>query len=141
MASHLPLHIPVALCVGLTVQVWKVHADVDPSCFVRSAYRTLVIHDTLPPSDKWSLQLPGSRWRSVWVWTWSSLPPPKVRVLLWQVVHRCIRVNALVSRFKLGVSPLCPCCGLQRESIEHCLVLCPHLQVAWDWVVVWLIWK
>jgi hypothetical protein len=134
VAGSIPLHIPIVLQDDAVVQIWKVHPDVVSSCFVRSCYRVLAIHDTLPPSGKWSLQLPGSRWRSVWTWTWSSLPPPKVRVLLWQVVHRCIRVNALVSRFRPGVSPLCPCCGLHRETVEHCLVLCPHLRAAWDWV-------
>ncbi|XP_059668835.1 uncharacterized protein LOC132313917 [Cornus florida] len=70
---------------------------------------------------------PTGSWSSIWrCWTLS-----KVQHFLWQCCFHALPVRVALLACGCAVSPLCPCCGLQEESVVHLIFSCPHYFQVW----------
>ena len=70
--------------------------------------------------------------QSLWCFLWNVRVLPKVKKFLWQ----CNNVEALPVKWALWkrkclASSVCSICGLDVETIEHLLVLCPWVKEVW----------
>ena len=70
----------------------------------------------------------------VWNDLWRNSQWMKIKLFMW-VVHqnKILTWENLLKRGFVGPSK-CHLCGLQEETIEHLLNLCPFTSTLWDWV-------
>lgn len=91
-----------------------------------------LIHPCHSPSQK-HLEASGSHFvsKKVWKLIWSSPLTPKIKNFLWRAVKGCLPTRALLFRRHLGLSPLCPVCETEPETIEHLLLFCNWTASVW----------
>ena len=65
-------------------------------------------------------------------WVWKILSLPKVKHFLWQYCHSSIAVRAILNERGLGISPVCPFCNADPETIVHALRDCPKARCFWN---------
>lgn len=69
-----------------------------------------------------------------------NLVPKKVNVFVWRAMKRRLLVRVELDRRGIDLhSILCPCCDVETESVEHCLVLCKVARSVWEEIFKW--WK
>lgn len=80
----------------------------------------------VPLSDLYSMiNLEPQRRLSIgWIWTLGV--HPRVTFFLWKVAWRHLLIRTFLMGKGLHMSPFCPACGLDSETLEHVLFLCPR---------------
>ena len=63
---------------------------------------------------------------------WKTLSLPKVKHFLWQCCHYSIAVKATLNERGMGISPVCPACNTELETIVHALRDCPKAKCFWN---------
>jgi len=70
----------------------------------------------------------------VWKNLWQNPHWMKIKLFIWLVQQKKILTwENLLKRGFVGPSK-CPLCGLQEETMNHLLNLCPFTSTVWDWV-------
>ena len=76
------------------------------------------------------LSRPTSWWASVWRKSRLKLIENHKNDLMWQVIHRVVRVRANLKKWGYIGTDQCALC-LRVETIEHCFLECPRARVVW----------
>ncbi|CAL1361259.1 unnamed protein product [Linum trigynum] len=108
--------------------VW--HMTGDGVFSVKSAYHLAVSLDQ--QAGGWR---PTVSWmdRASWKRVWNLGIPPKLKVFLWQVLHRFLpTTEALIGR-RVAVHPRCPVCWDAPETMEHLFFDCRVARAMWDY--------
>ncbi|KAL0014133.1 hypothetical protein SO802_001202 [Lithocarpus litseifolius] len=88
---------------------------------LKGAYQLAIKED-----DNWGkCAAPGA-------WVWKILALPKVKHFLWQCCHNSIAVKVILKAKDLGISPDCPVCNSEPETIIHALRDCPKAKCFWN---------
>ena len=107
-----------------------------------SATRAALTAAKAPPTPDlayWRTALGGSlpSVHRIWSWVWASYRQPKVRDLLWRLLHRRLPLQSVRSRFT-DESADCPVCTNHEETFVHFVHECTAAKVLWTWfVAVW----
>ena len=72
----------------------------------------------------------NSRLNSV-SWVWKLEAPPKILFFLWLCLHNSIPTCVILGSRGLSLSPLCPICSEENESIDHLLRRCKTAAELW----------
>lgn len=57
-------------------------------------------------------------------WVWKANMCPKFKFFLWLCAHNSIMVKDVLANCGIDLSPFCPKCGADHESITHLLHKC-----------------
>ena len=57
--------------------------------------------------------------------------PQKVKMFIWRCCQNALPINENLFNKKLISSPICQICKLEKETIEHALLLCPWTSRVW----------
>ena len=57
--------------------------------------------------------------------------PQKIKLFLWRVCQNAISVKENLFKRRIINTPICPICCLERETVEHALLLCPWTTPIW----------
>ncbi|XWS30075.1 hypothetical protein CRYUN_Cryun24cG0087200 [Craigia yunnanensis] len=72
------------------------------------------------------------RWSpKVWKSLWSLKLPLKMIIFLWKICSNSLPVPFVLHRFIPNISPLCPLCPKEDETLEHLFVKCPMARAVW----------
>ncbi|KAM2301691.1 hypothetical protein ACFX1S_032583 [Malus domestica] len=66
--------------------------------------------------------------KQVWKSIWKLEVPPKIIIFIWQILHRVVATRLDLFKRHVAVSPTCPICNEEEESVEHLFLLCPWVQ-------------
>ncbi|CAN0830754.1 hypothetical protein LINGRAHAP2_LOCUS1511 [Linum grandiflorum] len=66
--------------------------------------------------------------RSLWKSVWSLAVLPKLRLFLWQILHRILPTRQALLHRGLDIDPICPVFLTFEESVEHLLFACPLVE-------------
>ena len=124
--------IPISLVECDDKIFWPLTANGEYS--VKTGYRLLsqlAASDIPSPSDI-------SQSKQIWNAIWNLNVPNRIKIFLWRA-----GLNALPSRMnlvkrKVLCDPICPSCGVERETILHALWSCPALAEVWSIHFAWL---
>ncbi|CAL1399702.1 unnamed protein product [Linum trigynum] len=107
--------------------VW--HATGDEVFSAKSAYHLAVRLDQEAGGWRHTVSwMDRGNWKRVWNLT----IPPKLKVFLWQVLHRFLpTTEALIGR-KVALHPRCPICWNALETMEHLFFDCCVARALWD---------
>ncbi|KAM1381510.1 hypothetical protein ACFX1T_033882 [Malus domestica] len=96
---------------------------------VKSGYRWLQMR-YLASRDH---RLPRTRVipKKLWNLVWSLPVPAKIRLFFWLSLHRGLAIREILFRRKVSLSPICPICNCQDETIEHLFLQCPWVTAIW----------
>ncbi|CAL1397177.1 unnamed protein product [Linum trigynum] len=62
---------------------------------------------------------------------WALQIPPKLKLFVWQILHRILpTTEALIEKWVL-VLPRCPMCCAESETMEHLFWECPVAAALW----------
>jgi hypothetical protein len=69
---------------------------------------------------------------------WHNSRPHKVGTLIWLTLNHGLPVGTWLQC--MGISPSCKVCDTEtHESLQHCLLECPHAKHAWEaFQCIWL---
>ncbi|KAL9328841.1 hypothetical protein ACSQ67_003844 [Phaseolus vulgaris] len=67
----------------------------------------------------------------LWLAICSIVAPPDVKVLMWNICRDDLPTFEYLFRRKLVISPLCPICGTEPETVEHVFLFCPWTRPLW----------
>lgn len=56
---------------------------------------------------------------------------PKIRFFAWQALPNKLPRHARLARWNPSISPLCPLCNFEDETIDHLLIQCPFAKNLW----------
>ncbi|CAN6706248.1 unnamed protein product [Malus baccata var. baccata] len=71
--------------------------------------------------------IPKKLWNLVW-----SLPViAKIRFFFWLSLHRGLATREILFRMRVSLSPICPICNCQDETIEHLFLQCLWVTAIW----------
>ena len=65
-------------------------------------------------------------------WIWKTITIPKVKYFIWQCYHNNIFVQATLAYRGMDVSPFCPICNGDSETIIHVLRDRHFVQCFWN---------
>ena len=124
--------IPISLVECDDKIFWPLTANEEYS--VKTGYRLLsqlAASDIPSPSDI-------SQSKQIWNAIWNLNVPNRIKIFLWRA-----GLNALPSRMnlvkrKVLCDPICPSCGVEKETILHALWSCPALAEVWSIHFAWL---
>ncbi|KAK3198576.1 hypothetical protein Dsin_021991 [Dipteronia sinensis] len=73
---------------------------------------------------------------------WHGICPPKVEILVWQILKGRFMVKEVLCHFRVtfGGNQLCPLCNSVVESVDHLFLLCHRSWKIWS-AFVWSIWE
>lgn len=70
--------------------------------------------------------------KQFWNWLWSTTKlTPKLKVFIWRCIKGALPVMAVLSYRIRHISPICPICQTEPESIMHALFHCEFAKRAW----------
>jgi len=69
----------------------------------------------------------GGDWKSLWNWKGLQC----IQTFIWLNAHDRILTNYRRSRWGVGISPTCPCCGSEDETTLHVLRDCNYATQVW----------
>ncbi|CAJ2669285.1 unnamed protein product [Trifolium pratense] len=69
----------------------------------------------------------AGNWESLWSWN----GPHRIQTFLWIATHERLLTNYRRSKWGNGISPTCPSCGNDDETIIHVLRDCIHATQIW----------
>ncbi|XP_047175646.1 TMV resistance protein N-like [Vigna umbellata] len=67
----------------------------------------------------------------LWLAICSIAAPLNVKVLMWNICQDDLPTFEYLFRRKLVLSPLCPICGTEPETVEHVFLFCPWTRPLW----------
>lgn len=105
------------------------HAFLQTAHFLESP--SALWHLQLKLNRQWNLRWVISEWTLVWKGIWNAWLPPKMKVLLWRMVHQGVWTAKKAARCNLG-DGLCIHCGVQ-EDFSHLWFFCPRVQHFWGY--------
>ncbi|CAN6699322.1 unnamed protein product [Malus baccata var. baccata] len=96
---------------------------------VKSGYRWLQ-SASLASRDH---RLPRTRaiLKNLWNLVWSLPVPAKIRLFFWMSLHRGIATQDTLFQRRVSLSPICPICKCQVETIEHIFLQCLWVTAIW----------
>lgn len=56
--------------------------------------------------------------------------PDRIKRFLWRVVWNALPTQSILARF-IQISPVCPLCNLEDESLDHLFLKCPFSLCIW----------
>ncbi|CAN1817985.1 Putative ribonuclease H protein At1g65750 [Linum perenne] len=62
--------------------------------------------------------------KKLWEGSWNLQIQPKFRFFIWKLLRGIIPVKGELIKRKIQLSPECPVCGMEDESIEHLFLRC-----------------
>ncbi|XP_021836344.2 uncharacterized protein [Spinacia oleracea] len=68
----------------------------------------------------------------LWRLVWGLGGPPKLSHFVWQACKGGMAVKEVLFKRHIAQDELCPCCGVEVESINHALLECDTVKVAWE---------
>ncbi|GJV17568.1 RNA-directed DNA polymerase, eukaryota, reverse transcriptase zinc-binding domain protein [Tanacetum coccineum] len=69
---------------------------------------------------------------------WCKSIPKKICVFIWRLYHGRFPVHTILNDIGIDLHTLlCPSCNDVVEPLDHCLVLCPKVQLLWKRVFEW----
>jgi len=57
---------------------------------------------------------------------------PKIKILLWQLCHKAFPVRGTLLRRGINLTPVCPLCMDDLESIDNLFKDCEFVHRLWD---------
>jgi len=69
----------------------------------------------------------GGDWKTLWNWK----GPHRIQTFIWLDAHGRILTNYRRSKWGVGISPTCPCCAKEDETVIHVLRDCVHATQVW----------
>ncbi|CAL1378202.1 unnamed protein product [Linum trigynum] len=126
---HVIKAIPLPRLVMEDKQIW--HATYDEVFTITSSYHLVVQIDK--QQGRWS---PMVSWmdRQSLIQLWDSSIPPKLKVFLWQPLHRFLPTTEALIEKDVPVHPRWPVCWAKSETMEHLFLECPVARALWDHV-------
>ncbi|CAL1375269.1 unnamed protein product [Linum trigynum] len=70
--------------------------------------------------------------RPSWIRLWGLPIPPKLKIFLWQVMHRFLPTTEALRERDVMVHPRCPVCWGASETMEHLFLECPVARNLWE---------
>jgi hypothetical protein len=70
-------------------------------------------------------------WKALLMWKGLH----RIQTFMWLVAHDCILTNYRRSKWGAGISPVCPCCGNDDETVLHVLRDCSFAAHVWSRLV------
>ncbi|KAM6583826.1 hypothetical protein CsatB_010828 [Cannabis sativa] len=67
-----------------------------------------------------------------WRKLWQLKLPSKMQNLVWRACNNCLPTVVQLRTKRVDVSPLCPICHIEQETILHALVTCREVSKCWD---------
>ena len=92
---------------------------------VRSAYRLAKALDEEEKGGRQSSSA-NSDERPCWKAVWKIPLLHKILIFGWKIINNGLATQSNKSRTGITMSGSCEVCGMERESIMHALVRCPH---------------
>lgn len=124
--AHAILKIPISIRKDQDKLIWAHTSNGQYS--VKSGYFQALKMAQSNTTTSFSSYTPqDSMWSRLWVVPTS----PKVRMFMWKVVKNWVACKHNIYHRKCGVTPLCPICESESESIEHTLFRCPWTCTIW----------
>lgn len=62
-------------------------------------------------------------------WIWHLSIHPRVRLFIWKLAWNVLPTCSLLSRRGMSISPMCPVCGIEEETMDHAIFLCDLAEV------------
>uniref|UniRef100_A0A803PW73 Reverse transcriptase n=1 Tax=Cannabis sativa TaxID=3483 RepID=A0A803PW73_CANSA len=90
---------------------------------VKSAYALLQ-----KLKGQWCNDSDNSFWRRLWQLKLTS----KMQNLVWRACNNCLLTLVQLRTKHVGVSPMCPLCQSEEETIVHALITCREVQKCWN---------
>ena len=69
--------------------------------------------------------------KAVWKIIWSPSLLPKISNFLWKALSGSLPLAWNLFKRKVAANPLCTVCGVEQETVEHCLFFCPWTVPVW----------
>ena len=69
--------------------------------------------------------------KKLWKALWEMWVPPKVKNLVWKLIHERLPVRQKLQSRIATVDDKCPRCDTEGESLQHCFISCPHSLQVW----------
>jgi hypothetical protein len=66
-----------------------------------------------------------------WNWIWKLPVAASVQFFVWQTCHYSISTKSVLAHRGVNVSPTCPFCQNEDETILHCLLSCSRSAAVW----------
>ena len=66
-----------------------------------------------------------------WSWIWRLKIPEKFKLLVWLTCHNVVPTLSLLHHRNMAASATCSRCGLEDETLLHCLRDCNHSKNIW----------
>jgi len=66
-----------------------------------------------------------------WNWIWKSPAAASVQFFIWQTCHCSISTKSVLAHRGVNVSPTCPFCQNEDETILYCLLSCSPSSLAY----------
>ncbi|KAL3812349.1 hypothetical protein ACJIZ3_013617 [Penstemon smallii] len=121
------LSIPLGTRQGSDKVIW--HFDRSGSYTVKSAYR--LIRELKILALEAQSGGPSERSTRDWGWIWKLHVPPKVKLFVWSCCSKALPVRQLLLKRKVPTENTCPRCGLEIETVLHCLLYCTYARQVW----------
>ncbi|CAN0837158.1 LINE-1 retrotransposable element ORF2 protein [Linum grandiflorum] len=109
-----PIHFP---------DTWVWHWDHIGRFNIKSCYKRIKSQDL--PNNHSSTQA------KQWKWLWQLTLPPKLKFFVWRAANKALATRANLARRNCSPTPLCPCCHISDETIDHLFFACDRLKGLW----------
>ena len=107
--------------------IWPLEED---GCYsVRTGYHT-IFRESLKP-DLSTATCSTIIDKELWKTCWKINTPPKVRTFIWKALKNILPLAANLKNRHITHTGVCKVCGLEEETLEHCLLLCPWTACTW----------
>lgn len=91
--------------------------------FVKSAYNLLQ-----RDHGRWDGSVDSALWKDLW----KLQVPMKVRVFLWRALNSCLPTKCRLQSRMVQTYNVCPLCGSDSETADHCLIQCLFVKSCWN---------
>ncbi|CAL1400383.1 unnamed protein product [Linum trigynum] len=108
--------------------IW--HGTADGVFTVKSAYHLAVDIDRR--RGGWRATV-GWMDKESWIRLWEANIPPKLKVFVWQILHRILPTTEALIEKRVQVHPRCPVCWDSVETMEHLFLDCPVARALWGY--------
>lgn len=69
--------------------------------------------------------------RDNWRWVWNLHLPPKIGIFAWRCLRGILPSKSLLIKRGMNIDPICTCCGLEQETMEHIFRDCNWTSFFW----------
>lgn len=67
----------------------------------------------------------------IWKTLWNIKAVPKVKAFLRKAVPNILPVMRNLTMNRVTPNPICSICGMEAETVDHCLLLCEWTNIVW----------